>query len=88
MKRSPFALSALAIALVAVAACASPPPAPEVSWHKVGASDDDREVARAECVTLASATTAPDKRYLHIAQGAAFMRCMRERGWEQVAEGS
>jgi len=76
---------AFSAAILALAACATEKP-PQPQWSKPGAGSDDLAAARAECVKQAQE---PDlgvdrSRWQAEGRGNAFLRCMREKGWEQV----
>jgi hypothetical protein len=75
----------ISVAILFLAACATETP-PQPRWSKPGASSDELSAARAECIERAKE---PDlgvdrSRMQSEARGNVFMRCMREKGWEQV----
>ena len=82
--RHPLIVLRLLGLLVGLAACASP--ATPARWVKEGATDADLEAARAACIAEASRVEEANRRYRVVARGAAFVRCMKARGWEQVAD--
>jgi hypothetical protein len=66
-------------------ACSIPAPPPEVHWERDGARDGELEADISACQQEAAGTRAESKRFEHVAKGSAFMRCMTDRGWRQVA---
>ena len=76
-------LSLLAASLVA---CASDPP-PDVRWQQAGASDAELELAREKCLEAAGRAPVGQtrERFRTQARANAFLHCMRDDGWEQVA---
>jgi hypothetical protein len=74
---------AASIAGLALVACSTPAPEPEIRWARAGASAEELATERAACLEEATGATAANKRFDHIAKGSAFMRCMTERGWRQ-----
>jgi hypothetical protein len=76
---------AFSAAILLLAACASQAP-PQPRWSKPGAGGEELSAARAECTKRAQE---PDlgvdrSRWQAEARGNIFLRCMREKGWEQV----
>jgi hypothetical protein len=75
----------LSVATLSLAACASDPP-PQPRWSKPGAGSEELSAARTECMNQAQEPDLGRDRSRMQAQvrGNVFMRCMREKGWEQV----
>ena len=75
-------------AVLALSACSTPVAETEMRWAKDGASQSELDADLATCRQQAAGTSAESKRFDHIAKGSAFMGCMTERGWRQVAADS
>jgi hypothetical protein len=76
---------AVSVATLFLTACATEKP-PQPQWRKPGAGSEELAAARTECVKQAQEPnlgTDPSRMQAQ-ARGNVFMRCMREKGWEQV----
>jgi hypothetical protein len=54
-----------------------------VGWYKDGANQVDREAVRVECGARAAAIHSPTTVDRRSTQGAEFLVCLQENGWEQ-----
>ena len=76
---------AVSVAILFLTACETDTP-PQPKWQKPGADAAAFEAARDECVNAAEEPNLGVDRSRHQIQGRGnvFMRCMRDKGWEQV----
>ena len=74
------------LGLLLAVACAAPHA--EVRWTRPGATAEDLERDRADCLRVAEEAVPLQggEREQVEKGGNAFLRCMRERGWTQTAE--
>ncbi len=79
-------VAVLSLVTASLVACASDPP-PDSRWQKAGASEAELERAREKCVETAAQAPVGQTRERFKAQGRgnAFLHCMWDDGWEQVA---
>ena len=77
--------SILALVVVMVSACATEPT--PMRWANPGAGAEDLAAARTECNDVAMRPDLGVDSDVLQSQGRAniFMRCMRDKGWQQVA---
>jgi hypothetical protein len=78
-------LTVISAAVLFLVGCATETP-PQPRWSKAGAGSEELSAARSDCMKQAQE---PDlgvgqSRMQAEARGNIFMRCMREKGWEQV----